>query len=172
MTTNWAFAGTIIQEAEVIQHAKWRGEDTGFSGIKSDLYGAINTETDLYHIANPTVNDIKTRTYYLYLTNFNLINVPDVISGVEVIIEMNRKGRITDETIQLRYNDEFIGRNMADFKLDQTKLYGSSTDNWSTEITNEMINDPTFGVGIRFQSHPSWPHRDSPMINYIKLRVW
>ena len=172
MTTNWAFAGTIIQEAEIIQHAKWRGEETGFSGIKTDLYGAINTETDLYHIANPTVNDIKTKTYYLYLTNFNLINVPDVIAGVEVVIAMNRKGRITDETVQLRYNNEFIGRNLADFKLDQTKTFGSSTDYWSCELTKAMINDPSFGLGIRFQSHPSWPHRDSPMINYIKLRVW
>ena len=172
MTTNWAFAGTIIQESEIIQHAKWRGEDTGFSGIKSDLYGAINTETDLYHIANPTVNNIKTKTYYLYLSNFNLINVPDTITGVEVMIDMNRKGRITDETIQLRYNNEFIGRNLADYKLDQIKVFGGATDDWSTGLTNLMIADPSFGVGIRLQSHPNWPHKDSPRINYIKLRVW
>jgi hypothetical protein len=172
MTTNWAFAGTIIQQAEVIQHAKWRGEDTGFSGIKTDLYGAVGTDSDLYHIANPTVNDIKTKTYFLYLTNFNLINVPNIISGVEVLIEMNRKGRITDETIQLRYNNEFIGRNMADFKLDQRKIFGSSTDNWSSELTRLMAMNSSFGVGIRFQSHPDWPHKDSPLINYIKLRVW
>jgi len=172
MTTNWAFAGTIIQQAEVIQHAKWRGEDTGFYGIKTDLYGAVGTDSDLYHIANPTVNDVKTKTYFLYLTNFNLGNVPDIISGIEVLIEMNRKGRVTDETIQLRYNNEFIGRNMADFKLDQQKIFGSSTDNWSTELTKSMVIDTSFGVGVRFQSHPNWPHKDSPLINYIKLRVW
>ena len=172
MTTNWAFAGTIIQEAEVEQHARWRGEDTGFSGIKSDLYGAINTETDLCHIANPTVNDRRTKTYYLYLTNFALTNIPDTISGVELLVAMNRKGRITDETIQLRYDNEFIGRNMADYKLDQTKVFGSETDTWSAELTPEIISSPLFGVGIRFQSHLNWPHKDSPMINYVKLRVW
>lgn len=172
MTTNWAFAGTIIQEAEVPQHARWRGEDNGFSGIKSDLYGAINTETPLYHIANPTVNDVKTKTYYLYLTDFRLNNIPDTISGVEVLVAMDRKGRVTDETVQLRFENEFIGRNMADFKLDQTKTYGTDTDTWSAELTPEMISNPSFGVGIRFQSHLSWPHRDSPLINYIKLRVW
>jgi hypothetical protein len=172
MTTNWAFAGTIIQEAEVEQHARWRGEDTGFSGIKSDLYGAINTESDLYHVANPSVNNRKTKTYYLYLTNFNLINVPETISGVEVIIAMNRKGRVTDETVQLRYNNEFIGYNQADFKLDLIKLYGSDTNTWNAEITQSMVLDSSFGVGIRFQSHPSWPHKDTPVIDYVKLRVW
>lgn len=172
MTTNWAFAGNIIQEAEVEQHARWRGQDTGFSGIKSDLYGAINTETDLYHVANPSVNDRKTKTYYLYLTNFNLVNIPETISGVEVIIAMNRKGRITDETVQLRHNNEFIGYNQADFKLDQTKTYGSDTNMWHADITQSMVLDSSFGVGIRFQSHPSWPHKDTPVINYVKLRVW
>jgi hypothetical protein len=172
MTTNWAFAGTIIQEAEIPQHARWRGEDTGFSGIKSDLYGAINTETDLYYIANPTVNNRRTKTYYLHLTNFALTNVPDVISGVEVIIAMNRRGRITDETIQLRFDNEFIGDNRADFKLDQTKIFGNETDTWNCDLTKEMVSDSSFGVGLRFQSHPSWPHKDSPLINYVKLRVW
>lgn len=172
MTTNWAFAGTIIQEAEILQHAKWRGEDTGFSGIKSDLYGAINTETDLYYIANPTVNNRRTKTYYLHLTNFALTNVPDIISGVEVLIAMNRRGRITDDTIQLRFDDEFIGDNLADFKLDQTKIFGNETDTWNCDLTKEMVSDASFGVGLRFQSHPNWPHKDSPLINYVKLRVW
>lgn len=172
MTTNWAFARTIIQEAEVSQHARWRGEENGFSGIKSDLYGAINTETDLYHIANPTVNDRRTKTYYLYLTNFGLINIPDLISGVEVVVAMNRKGRITDETIQLRYNNEFIGHNRADLNLDQTKVFGNETDTWNSTLTNEIVSDASFGVGLRFQSHLNWPHKDSPVINYVKLRVW
>lgn len=172
MTTNWAFARNITQESEVAAHAKWRGEDTGFAGIKSDLYGAVGTETDLYHTANLTLNDRKTKTYYLFLTNFNLIDIPDVISGIEVVIEMQRKGRITDETIQLRHNNQFIGLNKADFKLDLTKKYGSETDTWGANLTKEMVTDPSFGVGVRFQSHPSWPHRDSPLIYYIKLRVW
>jgi hypothetical protein len=172
MTTNWAFARTIIQQAEIPQHARWRGEENGFTGIKTDLYGAINTESPLFHIANPTVNDIKTKTYYLYLTNFNLSNIPNTISGVELLIAMNRRGRVTDETIRLRHDDEFIGRNMADFKLDQTKTYGSDTDTWGAALTSELISDSSFGVGIRFQSHPNWPHSDSPLINYVKLRVW
>jgi len=172
MTTNWAFARTIIQEAEVPQHARWRGEETGFTGIKTDLYGAINTETPLFFIANPTVNNIRTKTYYLYLTNFRLIDIPDTISGVELLVAMDRKGRVTDETVQLRYDNEFIGRNMADFKLDQTKTYGADNDTWSADLTSEIVSDPSFGIGIRFQSHPSWPHRDSPLINYVKLRVW
>lgn len=172
MTTNWAFAGTIIQEAEVEQHARWRGEENGFTGIKSDLYGAIVTDSDLYYVANPTVNNRRTKTYYLHLSNFNLFDIPDVISGVEVVIDMNRRGRVTDDTIQLRYNNEFIGENLADFKLDMQKTFGNSTDLWGAILTREMVSDPSFGVGIRFQSHPQWPHVDSPTINYVKLRVW
>ena len=172
MTTNWAFARTITQHAEVEQHISWQGEDTGFSGIKSDLYGAIVTSADLYHTANLTVNDRRTKTYYLYLNDFPLINIPETISGVEVIVNIDRRGRITDETIQLMYNGEFIGNNLADFKLDQNKVYGGETDTWGASLTNEMISDSSFGIGIRFQSHPSWPHKDSAKINYIKLRVW
>ena len=108
----------------------------------------------------------------MYLTNFALTNIPDTISGVELLVAMNRKGRITDETIQLRYDNEFIGRNMADYKLDQTKIYGSDTDTWDADITQEMVLDSSFGVGIRFQSHPNWPHKDTPVIDYVKLRVW
>ena len=172
MTTNWAFARNITQHSEVEQHVSWRGEDTGFSGIKSDLYGAVVTSSDLYHTANLTVNNRRTKTYYLYLTDFNLINVPETITGVEVVINMDRRGRITDDTIQLLHNGVFIGNSLADFKLDQNKIYGSETDTWAANLTNEMVLDPTFGVGVRFQSHPSWPHKDSARINYIKLRVW
>lgn len=172
MTTNWAFARNVTQSAEVVEHAKWRGEDTGFSGIKSDLYGAIGTESDLYHTANLSINDRRTKTYYLYLSNFNFLNVPDTISGVEAVIEMQRRGRITDETIQLRYNDEFIGINKADFKLDIIKTFGGETDTWGANLTRDMILDPSFGIGVRFQSHPNWPHRDRPLMYYIKLRIW
>ena len=58
-------------------------------------------------------------------------------------------------------------------RLDNVKLFGGEYDSWELETLDlSMLTDPSFGLGVRFQSHPNWPHRESPMINYIRLRVW
>jgi len=171
MTTKWFLPNLISQTAEVEQHVPW--VETGFVYLKSDDGNYLSTTRELLHIANPTVNDIKMKTYYLYLAEFGISNLPDIIAGIEVEVNMNRGGRITDDTMQLRYNDEFIGENRATYTLENIKTYGSSTDTWGIEnLTAEMLLDPSFGIGLRFQSHPSWPHREHPKVNYVRIRVW
>ena len=171
MTTKWFLPNTITQTAEIVQHVAWR-EENNFANLKTLDANYISTTRELLHIANNSVNDLKMKTYYLYLTDFNIVGLPDTISGIEVEIDMKRGGRITDETIQLRYNNEFIGVNRADYKLDNYKLFGGATDRWELEtIDATMLTDSNFGLGLRFQSHPAWPHREHPMINYIRLRV-
>lgn len=172
MSTPWFYSNTITQYGEVPSHVSWANEDGGFAALKSNNNESIMTTKELLHIANPTTNDIKMKTYYLNLVNFNMINLPLVISGIEVEIEMNRGGRITDETIQLLLNDSHIGDNQASYPLSQNTVYGSETSTWGVNLTPAMLQDPTFGLSIRYQSHPSWPHRESPKLEYIRLRVW
>lgn len=170
MTTPWAFPSNISQEAEVEQHVSWA--DNYFAVTTTDLV-YLSTTKELLHISNTGVNNLKMKTYFLYLTGFSFLAMPDVISGVEVEVNMKRGGRITDEIIQLRYNNAFLGENRADYKLDNEKIYGSPTDLWDIpNLDSAILNDPSFGVGLRFQSHPNWPHKEHPMIGYVRIRVW
>jgi hypothetical protein len=172
MTTEWFLPNLITQTAEVAQHIAWAGEENGFVYMKNADLSYVSTKKELLHIANPTTNNLKMKTYYLHLEDFNITGLPEVISGIEVEVNMTRGGRITDETVQLRYDGELIGRNSADYKLDNVKVYGAPDDLWELDtLTPEMLLDPSFGVTVRFQSHPSWPHREHPMINFIRLRV-
>ena len=172
MSTEWAYATTISQYAEVTNHIPWKDSGMGFYEAMYPDGVFLETTTPLLHIANSLVNDIKNKTYYLQLTGFSLINIPTIPAGVEVSLDMNRGGRITDETIQLTYNGQLIGSNKADGLLDPYKIYGGSTDLWNANLTNAIVSDPSFGVILRFQSHPSWPHKSSPMIDYVGLRVY
>lgn len=173
MYTTWFYPNTVTQFPEVTEHVGWNGEETGFSFLKAPNQNYVTTKKELLHIANSVVNDLKMKTYFLYLSNFKMTNLPNPIQGVEVEIEMKRGGRITDETIQLRYNNEFIGKNKADYKLDVQKTYSGSASDWGVEEFNSLLlTDTTFGVGIRYQSHPSWPHKESAMINYVRIRAW
>lgn len=172
MTTPWFYPCAVTQYAEVPQHVSWAGLDNNYVDLRHEDGAYLSTTKELLHIANPTVNNIKMKTWYLYLTDFRLANIPEVISGVQVEIEIKRGGRITDDTVQLRYQDQFIGDNRADYLLDIRKTYGGDQDLWSAALTPAMLAEASFGLGVRFQSHPAWPHREHPMLNYIKLRVY
>jgi hypothetical protein len=169
MPTDWFYPNSVSQHAEVEQHIAWTDNGTSFSQIKKLDGTFLTTVKDLLHISNYTVNDIKMKTHYLYLKDFRIVP-PAAVAGIEVEVKVNRGGRITDDTVQLMYADQFIGDNQADFKLDVQKLYGRSTDLWG--ITDTVIlSDPEFGIGVRFQSHPSWPHRESPKLDK-RERIW
>ena len=173
MTTNWTLPRTITQYAEVggeDAHVSWQETDD-FHGLK-DLDGkSVRTARDLIHIAREPRHDLTEKTYYLKLTNFNFVNLPATLSGIEIKLSMNRLGRITDETIQLCRNNELVGDNHASLNLDLIKIYGSETDNWNTNLTMSDIQNSSFGVVIRFQSHPNWPHKSSPLIDAVELRI-
>ena len=55
--------------------------------------------------------------------------------------------------------------------MDPEKVYGGENDTWETTLSAQNINDPTFGITLRFQSHPNWPHKSSPIINAVELRI-
>jgi hypothetical protein len=163
MTTNWATPSTIIQAAEEgaeSVHISW---DTQ----------SISTTEPLYHIARAPKHDLKSKTYFLTFSGFNFIGLPDTLTGIELRLTAKRRGRVMDETIQLCLDNNLVGDNKASRSLDVTKLYGGENDLWNTEnLSITDITSPTFGVKLRFQSHPDWPHRDPILISAVELRIY
>ena len=174
MTSNWALPTNIIQYSEEgaeDAHISWIEVDN-FSGLKSADGRSIKTSRDLLHIARDPRHNIKEKTYFLTVTGFNFINLPDTISGIEMKLSMNRFGRITDDTVQLCINDTLIGENRATLDLNPIKIYGTQTDMWDSNITISDVLNSSFGITLRFKSHPRWPHKSSAMIDSVQVRVY
>jgi hypothetical protein len=159
MTTEWTSPTTFSQYAEEgaeSVHVQWDDKLTSTNGC-------------LEHIARSPKHDLRTKTYYLKATGFNFQNLPDTISGVELRLSVKRRGRVTDETISLVINDQ-VSENRATLDLSPTKMYGSETDTWALSMSLEDLNSE-FGVLLRFQSHPQWPHKDAAFIDAVELRI-
>jgi hypothetical protein len=174
MTSNWALPTNIIQYAEEgaeDAHISWIETDS-FSGLKSADGRSIKTSGELVHIAREPRHDITQKTYFLKITGFNFINLPDTVSGIEMKLSMNRFGRITDDTVQLCVNDQLIGENQATLDLNPIKIYGDQTSMWDTNLSISDVQNPSFGVTLRFKSHPRWPHKSSAMIDVVQVRVY
>jgi hypothetical protein len=173
MTSNWALPTIISQYAEETaedDHISWIEVDN-FSSLKNLDGRSIKTSRDLLHIAREPRHDIKEKTYFLKVTGFNFVDVPDTISGIEAKITSNRYGRITDETIQLTLNNTVIGDNQASLDLNPIKIYGGTDNIWNTNLTTAGILNTSFGIVLRFQSHPRWPHKSSMLLDSVELRI-
>ena len=172
MNSNWALPTSVTQYAEpsADNHISWV-DDNEFYSLKNLDGRSIKTSRDLLHIAVQPRHDLVEKTYFLKIVGFNFINLPTTLSGIEMRLTMNRYGRITDETIQLCLNDAQIGDNKTDFDLAPIKMYGSDIDKWNANITIADIQRPSFGVILRFRSHPNWPHKSSALIDAVELRV-
>ena len=173
MTSNWALPRNVIQYAEESAedfHVPWL-EKNNFGGLKNLDGKSIQTTRDLLHIARDPRKSITEKTYFLKITNFNFQNLPATVSGIELKLSMNRYGRITDDTVQLCLNDQEIGTNQANLNLDPKKIYGGDTILWDTNLSISNVSNSTFGIILRFKSHPNWPHRCSPLIDATELRI-
>jgi hypothetical protein len=173
MTTLWTLPTLINQYAESgaeTAHIQWN--DAQFDAVLSPGAQAITTNGALLHLARSPKVDFKNKTYYLTATGFNFNNVPEVISGIEVRLNTNRRGRVTDETIQLLVNNTPVGDNQATLSVDPIKTYGGPTNLWGLKsLSNNDINS-SFGVLIRFQSHPHYPHKDGANIYSVELVIY
>lgn len=173
MTTNWALPTIVEQYSESGAedfHILWDSTDN-FSPLLNLDGRSIKTSKDLLHIARDPRHDILQKTYYLKITGFNFYNVPSTITGIEVKLTMKRFSRITDDTIQLTFDNLLIGENKANLNLDPIKIYGSQDDIWETNLTASDVTNSSFGVILRFQSHPNWPHKNSALIDSVELRI-
>ena len=136
------------------------------------------TARELVHISNPATGDLTDRTYSLVFTNLGI--PPISVTGIELAVSAQRNGRIFEDIVQLTYNGEPIGINNFNYDSDteghlaitNDTLYGSPTDLWGTELTPEIVSDPSFGFILKYQSHPYYPHRQGMLLYSAKLIVY
>lgn len=175
MTTAWMLPTIVSQYAEEgaeLAHIPWNAVDN-FSSLKSPDGKSVQTTQPLLHIARSPKLDIRMKTYYIMATGFEFRGLPTVVSGIEARLSSNRQGRIADETVQLCLDSELIGDNHATLPIQPIKTYGSSRDLWNIEqLMPADLENTTFGIVIRFQSHPDWPHKDPAFIDAIELRIY
>lgn len=172
----------ITQSAESPAHVAWKETDGKLYYLKHFDEQMTNTVGPLFHTANPYAGDRTMKTWYLNFSGFKFIwpqgaTSPTLpITGFEVVVKSQRSGRIVDDTVQIISKDKVIGNNYASINLGMTKIYGGFQDTWGLTFANNndvlaMVLDPTFGVVVRFQSHPSWPHREVPGIDTVLIRL-
>lgn len=110
--------------------------------------------------------------------------------GIELSLSTQRLSRVEDLVIQLCLNGALIGLNYAlDVPPDianmytsdngivltpagNYEVYGGEFDMWGTTLTIADLTNPTFGIVVSFQSHPTIPHRDIASVDQIALRVY
>lgn len=139
----------------------------------------IRTARDLKHIANPATGDLRDQTWTLKYTGFN---IPEgtVATGIQLDIIAQRNGRIVDEIIQLIYQDSTIGENNFVYITDEEghllikneSTYGGAGNLWGAEITPEILSDPSFGVILKFQSHPYYPHSSGMIVESVTITIY
>jgi hypothetical protein len=174
MTTAWTLPTNIIQYAEPggeSVHIPW-DDSHGFDVLKSADVRGVRSLGRLSHIARSPKHDILNKTYYIRATGFDFHDLPDTLSGIELLLLVNRYGRVTDDTVELVLGGESVGENQASLRIAPEKIYGGPASLWNAKnLSVNDLQDPSFGVVIRFCSHPHWPHKDPVIIGGVRLRI-
>jgi hypothetical protein len=173
MASFWTYPNLLSQSAETDAeeiHIPWGNLTAGYT--RTTDKSSIVTSKNLYHIARSPKHNLMTKTYFLKVSGFRFENLPVTLSGIELRINGNRRGRIMDDTIALMMDNQPLGENKATSEIPMTAIYGSPTDTWRAELTIDDISNPNFGVMLRYKSHNKWPHSDPMLINSIELRIY
>jgi hypothetical protein len=175
MTTIWMPPTAVNQYAEEgaeAVHVSWNATDN-FNRLKYLDGRPVQTTSPLYHIARSPKHDVRMKTYYIKATGFAFQNLPNIVSGIKVKLSCDRRGRITDDVVQLCVNDSLIGDNLASLSILPIKEYDGENNLWGLEtLPLSTLQNSTFGVVIRLQSHPNWPHRDHASITAVEMQIY
>lgn len=174
MPTLWTYPTTVTQFTDSPSPLRILWNSKYFYSARFDDGSRISTVAPLQHIPNSFSGDRTMKTWYLQLSGYNL-NVLKPLAGLQLKLHSERSGRIIEETVQFMYQNKFVGDNKANRDISQIKYFGGK-DTWGflpvndTTSTLAILNSSTFAVAVRFQSHPEWPHRESPMVEYVAIR--
>lgn len=171
--TPWTLPTIVSQYAEEGAenvHIQWNASE--LNAIKSLDQRSLGLDGVLEHIARSPKPDFRNKSYFVKATGFTFQNLPETIIGIEVKLTARRSGRIVDDTIQLCLDNNAIGENQATTYISPIKIYGAENNLWGLEsIPRTNLLNSSFGVIIRFQSHPSWPHKDAAFIDAVEIRI-
>jgi hypothetical protein len=191
MTTQWFYPSNTTQTAEFDEHVQWQAgyinsvdEHGRLQSVPntdlSNRLGIIQSIRPILYISNDGHAPRREKTWYITFTGFNITGITNPINGIEVQTIVRRKGRIMDETVQLSYQGNLIGENKINYGLDDlnhvpinnSTSYGGPTDLWDNQLTASILQDSTFGITLRFQSHLYYPHKETVLVDSIQLRVY
>jgi len=170
---------TVTQYADD-EHNQIQWESDYLKFLTSPGTSSTTTVKPLRHIARAPKYDIVDVTWSIMLTNFNFDNLPASISNITLNTTMNRYGRITDDIIQLCYQGQLIGSNQSQpvedshgrSLLNSHTNYNGDLKQWGvTDLTTMMVQDPSFGIVVRYKGHPAWPHRTAPILYAVGLQI-
>jgi hypothetical protein len=170
--------------SRVIQTSSLPDQEIGWTqysiGNSEYLLGSRwKTNKPLLHISNPATGDLRNSTWTLTCTGFN-IPLLNTITGIKLNVKARRNGRIVDDIIQLTYQGSAIGANNFSYITDSEghflllndTYYGGEFDLWESEVTPSMLTDPSFGIILKFQSHPFYPHNCEMYLDSVSLTVY
>ena len=172
------YVPNLVLGAEPAEHEiTWVSKVSNLGDILGQRW---QTSSDLEHRSNPASGDLRNQTQSLLFLDFRMTEIPETISGIELRVVGQRNGRITDQVIQLVYQGQPIGENNFNYVTDGSghliirndTTYGGPTDLWGTEVTAEMLQDPSFGVMLKFQSHPYYPHKCGMFLDSVSLTIY
>ena len=136
------------------------------------------TVRNIRHISNSSVGNTRERTWFINFLNFEIDDtMPTVITGMKLITKCRRRGRVFDETIAIRYGGNIASDNKTSYIADveqhlynnDNMVYGGPGDTWGSTITPAMVQDPTWGITMRFQAHPMYPLNDGMQVDMVQI---
>ena len=90
--------------------------------------------------------------------------------GIQVYVHVSRLARISDLVIQLTYDNELIGLNLADLDADDINTYGGHITEWLPNPIPDL-DATNIGLVLDYQPHPSVPCSELVYIRDVKMRI-
>ena len=91
------YSPTAIEYAPLCENdIGWNYSPTSFGKL---LGGRLGTNGQLFHLSNPACGDLRNSTQTLYFLDFQILNIPEVISGIEVNVKSQRNGRADRKSV-------------------------------------------------------------------------
>lgn len=106
----------------------------------------------------------------LLLTDFGFDAQQGQLRGIEVETQIDRSGRVIDQTLQLAMNGELIGRNQARDSVADRQIYGSESDLWG--LTTVDYASSNFGLVLDLRANAQTPSSERPILREVMIRLY
>lgn len=167
MITDWLIPTTIISDLDA-ENADWEDLHPADNVLQFPLI----TKEDLNHIALHDLAYTSKSGDVLILSGFNIPSYT-TINGIEVMLDIRRRGRITDYVLQFYVGNTPVGDNLAtkDPARPNQSVYGSNTNTWNID-PSVNLQDPNLNLRLQVGPHPNYPSRDPAIIDKVSVRIY
>jgi hypothetical protein len=178
MSTPW-FTSTTAQIVQIDDtDATWDGD---FGSLRTLATGSVKSGLLQCRHNDFAGGHIRNKTAQIKLSGWDFSNLPQYIQGMELHISCNKQGRIVEDQChfvdsnrlvsldRFKWNGQELSYFHADY--DNEAYYGGPTDTWGLDFSQVLL-DSNFILNLRYQSNFFFPHRDSIILNTVRLRFY